>query len=90
MTKKEAIQAMLDGKKVKKRGWVLQYVYFNGNKFVYESGASVEINYFDSEEWKIYDEKLTPVQALKEIEKLLGGQLFEYDIQNILNKTDYK
>ena len=55
MTNKEAIQAMLDGKKVMPKGWVDACVFFNGIHFVREDGKQFLFGSLEYE-WEIYEE----------------------------------
>lgn len=55
MTTKEAIQAMLDGKKVMPKGWVDACVFFNGTHFVREDGKQFLFGSLEYE-WEIYEE----------------------------------
>lgn len=57
MTTKEAIQAMLDGKKVRKIDWNKEcYVLFNGEMFVDEEGEHFSEFTFYETTWEIYEE----------------------------------
>lgn len=72
MTTKEAIQAMLDGKKVRDVAWtnVNEYIYLFGSEIMCETGA--KLKYFSiSGTWEIYEEP-KPKQTVV-IEKWLCG-----------------
>ena len=56
MTTKEAIQAMLDGKKVRRPSWVEgDYFMFDGECFIAED-ATVVMADFNGNDWEIYEE----------------------------------
>ena len=55
MTTKEALQAMLDGKRVIPKEWVGAYVFFNGTHFVREDGKQFLFGSLEYE-WEIYEE----------------------------------
>jgi len=69
MTTKEAIQAMLDGKKVVPSGWSDGlYIMFNGTHFIREDGNQFLFGSLEYD-WEIYEEP-KPKQVLV-IEKWL-------------------
>ena len=56
MTTKEAIQAMLDGKKARGKNWLSNlYICFNGTGFVNEQGAEY-FEFSQDDDWEIYEE----------------------------------
>lgn len=70
MNTKEAIQAMLDGKKVRAIDWNKEcYILFNGDMFVDEEGEHFSEFTSYSSIWEIYEEP-KPVQTVT-IEKWL-------------------
>lgn len=70
MNTKEAIQAMLDGKKVREIDWNKEcYILFNGDMFVDEEGEHFSEFTSYSSIWEIYEEP-KPVQTVT-IEKWL-------------------
>ena len=57
MTTKEAVQAMLDGKKVRTIDWNKEcYVLFNGEMFIDEEGKHFSEFTFYGPTWEIYEE----------------------------------
>lgn len=81
MNTKEAIQAMLDGKKVRCKEWEEEdYIQFNGIHFSFKNGMQF---YFGSLEydWKIYEEQ-KPVQTVT-IEKWLCKCIFDVEYRII-------
>lgn len=63
MTGKEAIQALKDGKKLKRRNWDGKYVYFNFEKLKlivhYERTGECTTRYLDVDDyndWEVYYE----------------------------------
>lgn len=69
MNTKEAIQAMLDGKKVRLKEWEEEdYIQFNGIYFSFKNGMQFIFGYLEYD-WKIYEEP-KPVQTVT-IEKWL-------------------
>ena len=71
MTTKEAIQAMIDGKKVYRKSWKNDYVdyfYFDGECFRDEQDVLLICD-FHGDDWEIYEEQ-KPVQTVT-IEKWL-------------------
>lgn len=70
MNNTEAIQAMLDGKKVREIDWNKEfYILFNGDMFVDEEGEHFSEFTSYSPGWEIYEEQ-NPVQTVT-IEKWL-------------------
>jgi len=65
MNKKEAIQAMLNGEKVKGKGWIDEYIFYNEheNKFMDELCEPVDLNDFSNT--KIYSIHQPPKQKVK-------------------------
>lgn len=77
MNTKEAIQAMLDGKKVREIDWNKEcYILFNGDMFVDEEGEHFSEFTSYSSIWEIYEEQ-KPVQTVT-IEKWLFKDEDEY------------
>ena len=76
MNNKEAIQAMLDGKKVRDTKWINQheYLYIQDGEIMCETGA--KLKYFSiSGTWEIYEEP-KPKQTVT-IEKWLCKCMFD-------------
>ena len=68
MNTKEAIQAMLDGKKVRRPSWKeSDYFMFDGERFIAED-ATVVMADFNGYDWEIYEE---PKKQTVTIEKWL-------------------
>ena len=77
MNTKEAIQAMLDGKKARGKNWLSNlYICFNGTGFVNEQGAEY-FEFSEADDWEIYEEP-KPKQTVV-IEKWLvtNGKRFD-------------
>lgn len=78
MTTKEAIQAMLDGKKVRKPSWVEgDYFMFDGECFIAEDTTIVMAD-FNGNDWEIYEEP-KPKQTVT-IEKWLVTNKKRFDV----------
>ena len=91
MTTKEAMQAMLDGKKVVPNGWVDACVFFNGTHFVREDGKQFLFGSLEYD-WEIYEEP-KPKQTVVIEKWLITNQIrydmaFTSDIHNYLSKAN--
>lgn len=88
MTTKEAIQAMLDGKKVREIDWDKDfYILFNGGMFVDEEGKLFSEFTLYSSGWEIYEEQ-KPVQT-ETIEKWLYKYEKTKFIVEVVNIDEY-
>ena len=78
MNTKSAIQAMLNGKKVRKSSWVEgDYFMFDGECFITED-ATVVMADFNGNDWEIYEEP-KPKQTVT-VEKWLVSNGMRFDI----------
>ena len=88
MTTKEAIQAMLDGKKVVPSGWSDGlYIMFNGTHFIREDGNQFLFGSLEYD-WEIYEEP-KPKQVIV-IEKWLLREINgRYETKETSDVDDY-
>lgn len=87
MNTKEAIMAMLEGKKARIKNWSdkTQFLYFNENGFFYSNGDRFG-NFSLYEEWEIYEPPVT-------FGEVKPGQRFKYNgseyikVEEFIDKT---
>ncbi len=61
MTKKEAIKAMLEGKKARKKDWETgKYIYYDDKSYCFlnEEEMRVDLNAWIGDDWEIYENKV--------------------------------
>ena len=85
MNTKEAIQAMLNGKKVYRKAWGSGYFYFDGACFRTEDEELIMAD-FSGNGWEIYEE---PKKQTVTIEKLLVKTAFNVGFKVVEASADF-
>ena len=82
MTKRDAIQAMLDGKKVRQTPWPDGvYIFYNGNSFTDDKHRHMNMNTYPSgPHWEIYEEPKKKIKIAPMLYREKINMVWRYDI----------
>lgn len=65
MDREQAIRAMLDGKKLTRKGFTYEYIHFSRSGFRYDNKDLFDPNEIFDYEWEIYIPEITYTEAMK-------------------------